>query len=366
MFPVTRFFLDARTATPHFPGIGRYVHGLVGALPAQLRPDERLTLLVDPAASDAVVWAAETTVLSVPASHFGLSQQWRLPPVLKGADLYHSPYFLMPYRPGVPTVLTVYDLIPHLLPQSVSLRARLVFHLALRLALRTSARVIAISDTTRTDLLAGFPRLDPDRVLAVPLAPDVRFRPQSAAEIDRIRRLHGLPEDFGLYVGINKPHKNLVRLVEAWAGLEAAPPLVIAGAWDDRYPEAHRAAGSQPPGRIRFLGRIPDNDLPALYSACRLFVFPSLYEGFGLPVVEALSCGAAVACSGTSSLPEVGGAAAVYFDPRDPGSIRQAVADALAAPPDPERSIRQAARFSWSATAAATLEIYRSVAYNGP
>jgi alpha-1,3-rhamnosyl/mannosyltransferase len=358
------YTLDARTATPHFPGIGRYVRALAETLPTRLESNESLILLTAPGSDKA--WP-ETGLerITTPASPFSFSKQRRIPPLLRGSSVYHSPYYLMPYRPGVPTVLTVYDLVPLRFPESVSLKARLVFAAATRLALRTAAHVIAISEACRSDYLNRFPALDPDRLTTIHLAPDSRFVPQSDLEIERVRRKYHLPPAFGLYVGINKPHKNLVRLIEAWAGLESDLPLVIAGAWDDRYPEPHRAAERNGAERFRFIGRIPDEELPALYSACRLFVFPSLYEGFGLPVVEALACGAAVACSNVSSLPEVGGKAATYFDPADVGAIRQALAQAIGAQPDPQGSVRQAARFSWVHTATATLEIYRSLAYNG-
>jgi alpha-1,3-rhamnosyl/mannosyltransferase len=361
-----RFTLDARTATPHFPGIGRYVRALAEALPPQLRPNETLAMLYDPAGSGGKPPGRGIARIPAQASPFGLAQQREIPPLLSDSTVYHSPYYLMPYRPGLPTVLTVYDLIPQLFPEAVSLRARVLFGLATRLALRTAAHVIAISKACRDDYAAHFPRLLPDKISTIPLAPDDRFKPQPPERVARLRRIHELPPEFGLYLGINKPHKNLVRLIRAWARLEHGLPLVIAGAWDERYPEARRAARGLVPGQIRFIGPIPDEDLPALYSACRLFVFPSLYEGFGLPVVEALACGAAVACSNASSLTEVGGTAVFYFDPEEPESIRRTVDQALLTGHDPSASIRQAARFSWEETAAATLEIYRSLAYNEP
>lgn len=359
----TCFILDARTAVPHFPGIGRYVRSLASALAGLLDAHEQLTLLQDLTDDERFTLDnPRVDVAGASASPFGLRQQWRIPPLLAGAAVYHSPYYLMPYRPGVPTVLTVYDLIPQLFPGSVPLRGRLVFMLTTRLALRAADHVIAISEATRRDFLALFPRLEPARITAVPLAPAPHFRPQPAAEIERVRKLFSLPDQFALYVGINKPHKNLVRLIEAWGLVKTALPLVIAGTWDARYPEASEAAGRLPAGRVRFIGRVLDADLPALYSACRLFVFPSLAEGFGLPVVEALACGAAVACSNASSLPEVGGDAAAYFDPVDVRAMAASMADALRRPPDAERSIRQAAGFSWERNAARTLEIYRAVA----
>ena len=196
-------------------------------------------------------------------------------------------------------------------------------------------------------------------MFAIPLAPAPQFRPQPPPAIDRLRQPYQLPEQFALYLGINKPHKNLARLVEVWQQIRTEMPLVIAGAWDPRYEQLRTgAAGS---ARIRFLGRVPDSDLPALYSACRLFVFPSLYEGFGLPVVEALACGAAVACSNTSSLPEVGGEAAAYFNPLDRDAMRRTLEQALQMEPDPERSRTQAGKFSWAHTADRTLDVYRSL-----
>jgi len=176
-----------------------------------------------------------------------------------------------------------------------------------------------------------------------------------------------------LYLGSNKPHKNLERLVEAWALLQprgSAPaagqpvPLVIAGAWDDRFPEARRRAEALSLGaQIRWLGPAPEADLPALYSGALLFVFPSLHEGFGLPVLEAMACGAPVVCSNSSSLPEVAGDAALTVDPLDTEKLASAIGQAL----EEERlrqelrakGLRQAGSYSWPRTARLTIETYR-------
>lgn len=146
--------------------------------------------------------------------------------------------------------------------------------------------------------------------------------------------------------------------------MDTAVPLIIAGAWDDRYPEPKQKAAAFNLGdRVRFLGPVDDADLPGLYAAAALFVFPSLYEGFGLPVVEAMACGTTVACSDRSSLPEVGGTAVRYFDPTDVEDIRQTIAPLLNDPSQREmlgqQSLIQAGIFSWAKTAAATLDIYR-------
>lgn len=369
------FVLDIRTATPHFPGIGRYLAGLTPALAAQLAPDERLLLLGADTAQAAqfehlLTPDARVSICYVPASPFSLSQQWQVPQALRkvaasGEPLvYHSPYYLMSYRPAAPTVLTVYDLIPILLPDAATARARLLFRLTHRLAWRAARQIIAISATTANDLATIF-GVDRRHITVIPLGVDAHFHPQPLSERERVRSVYGLPISFLLYVGINKPHKNLVNLLEAYAQLSSqTPPLVIAGAWDRRYPEAMQAANRlQLADRVRFLGPAPESDLPGLYSAATLFVFPSRYEGFGLPVLEAMACGTPVACSSASSLPEVAEDAALYFDPMQPASIAQTLQSLL----DDDalrcrlagKGEQRARQFTWARTASATLAVYR-------
>jgi len=162
-----------------------------------------------------------------------------------------------------------------------------------------------------------------------------------------------------------------VRLVHAWAAVRSADAsLVIAGHWDARYPEARQAASqSGLTNRIFFVGPVAEGDLPALYGGALAFVFPSLYEGFGLPVLEAMACGTPAACSNVSSLPEVASDAALLFDPLDVESIaltlRRLVTDADLRADLRERGLRRAAHFSWERTARQTLEVYRSCGYAG-
>ncbi len=389
----SRYILDARTATAHFPGIGRYVRNLVPALVAQSTPDERWTILWNP--RDPTAWdpsalaGPQVAVVPVSASPFALAQQWAVPrqlrrlagggraaglarPSARPPSLYHSTYYLMPYRPGLPTVLTVYDLIALRLPHTVSLRARLFAWAATALALRAASHVIAISQATRADLLAHFPR-SPEQVTVVPLAPDPRFRPQPPQEIARVRARYGLPEAYFLYLGINKPHKNLVRLIRAYRALVTAhpsgtgpplPPLVLAGPWDPRYPQPRQEAQDLGDA-VRFLGPVAEEDLAGLYSGCTAFLFPSLYEGFGLPVLEAMACGAAVICGSRSSLPEVAGDAALSVDPTSVEAWTHAL-ERVWREPDlaahlRDRGLARAAQFTWERTARETLAVYRRV-----
>ena len=255
---MTHFVLDARTAQPRFPGIGRYVSNLARALAPLLAADEHLTLLCDPARVLAAPAGAPTgsniRTVTLTASPFSLTQQWVIPQLLRRlhADLYHSPYIAMPYLPSVPTLLTVYDLIPLRYPAHSTTRARLFARGMTRLALRTAQQVIAISEFTRDDFMAEF-RMPPDRITAIPLAADPAFRPQSPEAIAAVRARYALPETFALYLGSNKPHKNLVRLIEAWSDANRKSKiknqkLVIAGAWDARVsggPPARRGPGTE-------------------------------------------------------------------------------------------------------------------------
>ena len=413
------YILDARTATPHFPGIGRYVANLARALVQLLAPDERLTVLHDPAYPVSLPPSDAARTIPLAVSPFALRQQWAIPRLLRvlqrdatldrqpshgeasrspsvlppSSFVYHSPYIAMPYLPGVPAVLTVYDLIPLRYPAHSTARARLLIRWMTRLALHAARHVIAISEFTRRDFMAEF-GLPPERITAAPLAADPAFCPQPPEKVAEIRARYALPECFVLYLGSNKPHKNLTRLVEAWQMGDgrwqmANCKLVIAGAWDERYPEARELANSsgaktspkngQLPASSNqlpiWLGHVPEADLPALYSAATAFVFPSLYEGFGLPVLEAMACGTPVICSNTSSLPEVAGdpsagvgpSAALLVDPLDTAVLADALGlvltnDGLRAELR-RRGLAQAAHFTWLQTAAATLAIYRREAH---
>ena len=378
---MSRYILDARTAVPHFPGIGRYVSNLASALAPQLTAVEELTFLASPStagptkartpssqAEEAIQLPGKS--ITAPAAPFDIRQQWRIPPLLKrlradGTALYHSPYYLMPYRTGLPTLLTFYDIIPLKFPKTVPARARLFFRLAATLALRAADRVVTISDAARNDLTSYF-RVPASRVTVTPLGAGARYRPQPSAEVARVRRQYHLPESFLLYLGINKPHKNLPALIDAYAQSASPhmPPLVIAGAWDNRYPQPKQHAARRQLGdAVRFLGPVNERDLPALYSAATLFVFPSLYEGFGLPVLEAMACGTPVACSNTPSLAEVAGGAALLFDPHSVTEIRNAmtelIEDSRQRTRRAEQGLARAGLYSWQKTAEATLRCYR-------
>lgn len=366
-----RIALDGRPIDDHFPGIGRYVFNLARAL-AETEPRIELLLLHRSSGRantrydlDALRSYPRLRLVPVDAPNFSLREQWRLPAVLRQlqVDLYHSPYYLMPYGPSVPAVVTLYDLIPSRYPAGYSPGARLAFYLAVRLAVRRAARVITISRASAKDIQQqlGLPGA---RLAVIPLAADPEFAPRPAAAVTATRARLGLPDDYVLYVGSNKPHKNLPGLVQAYLELEAAPPLIVAGHWDERYQQARQLAG-RAPERVRFIGPVAVPDLPALYTGALLFVFPSRCEGFGLPPLEAMACGVPVVCSQASSLPEVVGEAGLLFDPNDPdallAALRQALSDRALRSELRRRGLARAARFSWQATARQTAAVYAQV-----
>lgn len=365
-----KIIIDARTANPHFPGIGRYVSNLLGTMSAF--QDEISIHILKGSDPIGFTSASGLQVTTTRASVFSLRQQWVVPKLIDriGGSLYHSTYYLMPYRISVPIVFTCYDLIPIVYPQYFSYFQRAIYRIAHLIAARTSSQIIAISESTKLDLIK-YLAIDEHKISAIPLAADEAFRPQPIDMIEAAQSRYGIPRQYCLYVGTNKPHKNLLGLLKAWKllndnkGLEGHS-LVIAGRWDSRYSEAKQyALGSGLTKFVKFIGNVEEEHLPALYSGATIFIQPSLYEGFGLPIIEAMACGTVVACSNTSSLPEVVGDAAILFNPKDAAimatTLGNLISDRNKLNSLKDKSVLQAARFSWHKTALNTIEIYRKV-----
>jgi alpha-1,3-rhamnosyl/mannosyltransferase len=366
------FVFDARVIQDHFPGIGRYALNLLRAFPAVLRADERITVLHDPAATntrlpfDPSAWDARFQFVAYSEPVFGARNLVR--PLPARGDLAHHLYYVRPVAGGR-SVTTIYDAISFVYPQLLpSARARLLIHLFHSLAIRASRSIITISSAAGRDLERVFPVLR-SRLTVTPLAADAVFTPQTDALQHALRARLNISGRFALYLASNKPHKNIARLIEAWARCERPSEcmLLIAGHQDPRYATVEALAQQHGVSRqVRLLGPVSDADAAALYSACDVFVFPSLYEGFGLTPLEAMSCGAPVICSNVSSLPEVTGDAALQVSPDDTHALAAALtrvlADASLRVTLRERSLRRATLFSWQRTAADTIALYRDAA----
>ncbi|MDW8183939.1 MAG: glycosyltransferase family 1 protein [Anaerolineae bacterium] len=369
--------LDGRVINDRFPGIGRYAYRLLEAILA-LEPGLEVVLLYTPALPNRrwdlrqLMGSPRLRLVPVSIPPFHPAEHLLIPWMLRRwpEALVHVPHYAVPLglltRSG-PLVVTLLDLIPLRLTEAWSALHRKVYHLWHRLVLARARALFALSEATRQDLLRFFGPIRPP-VIITPAAADPCYVPRPLQEVAAIRRRYGLPSSYALYVGINKLSKNLDRLLEAWRRVRGRlrangdpPDLILAGPWDPRYP-LRLGEG------VRHLGMVPEGELPALYTGARLFVFPSLWEGFGLPVLEAMACGVPVACSDIPALREVAGEAARFFDPRDVEGMARAIEEAWDRAEDPAWRARcrtQAARFSWEETARRTLEGYRRAMDSG-
>lgn len=291
-----------------------------------------------------------------------------------GVDLVHIPYFASPLSPPAPTLVTIHDLIPMVLPEyRGSIGVRLYTSLVASAAPQAHL-VLTDSQASKRDILAHL-QLPDSRVRVVHLAPAPHYRPvENQTALAAVRRKYGLPETFVLWLSAFDVRKNARGLLHAYTWVYQALgddyPLVMAGGLpvEDTpfFPDPRRmAAKVGVRDAIYFPGWIEETDKPALYSAATVFVFPSYYEGFGLPLLEAMACGTPVVTSNAASLPELAGAAAFQIDPNDTRRLGAAII-ALCVQEDlhaemREKGLAQAAQFTWDKTARETLAAYRHV-----
>lgn len=296
-----------------------------------------------------------------------LSAELRRRPV----DLLHVQYTAPPFAP-CPVVAAIHDLSFEHLPETFRRRSRVQLRLTVRRTARAAAHVIAPSEYTRQDLIKSY-GLDPARVSVIPLAASPHFRPvEDAAELARVRARYGIAGEYVLAVGSIQPRKNLSRLVRAYADLRRGrvrsnlPQLVLVGRRAWLYGETLRAVEeSGAADSIILTGYVSECDLPALYAGALCFAYPSFFEGFGLPPLEAMRCGAPVLAGDLTSLPEVVGDAGLLVNPLDTGALARGLArlieDADLRARLRARGLERARSFDWRHTARMTLEVYRKV-----
>lgn len=364
-------------------GSGQTVRYLVPALTEQ-EPGLELFLVV-PERAEIGSQASEllpeqVSLLPIPCRAGNMGKLWfeqsSFPRTCRklGVDLAHVPYFASPLSPPVPTLVTIHDLIPMVLPEyrggvGVRLYTSLVASGASRACL-----ILSDSEASKQDILACL-KVPDDRVWVVHLAPAPHFRPiEDPNTLQAVRRKYDLSETFVLWLAGFDVRKNAQALLHAhtwvYQALGDDYPLVMAGrlpAHDTPFfPDPRRIAAELGIGdAVHFPGWVDEADKPALYSAATVFVFPSRYEGFGLPILESMACGTPVVTSNVTSLPELAGPAAFQIDPDDPRRLSAAII-ALCIQDDLHNEMRdkgltQAARFTWEKTARQTLAAYRHV-----
>ncbi|MEM2592743.1 MAG: glycosyltransferase family 1 protein [Thermofilaceae archaeon] len=371
-----RVCLDLSPTVHHHAGLGRYAYELLLAL-AKIDRENTYSIFynnprraqIDPALRG---FPHYTTALSYKPwrfsallAHFvGLSQDGLLPDV----DVFHATDHLLPHFSRILTVFTLHDLIFLFHPETHKPLNRWFLTLMMPRFLRAADAVIAVSECTKRDAVRAY-GIPEEKITVIYEGVSPRFRPADPEAVQAVRAKYGLPEHFILYVGTIEPRKNLVALLEAYAAIltrntQHAIRLVIVGkkGWlYEGFFRRLRELGLEE--RVHFTGYVPDEDLPALYSAADLFVFPSLYEGFGLPVLEAMACGVPVVCSNTSSLPEVAGDAALLVNPTDvqalAAAIERALTDEALRASLRARGMERARRFTWEETALRTLKVYQ-------
>ncbi len=317
-------------------GIGRYVRNFI-AYAQRERPQHEVMLYGNQhSESD---WSGDNVRTRIAPE--GWTQWWdqvTLPNMANadGIEVFFSPYIKGPLRVGCPLVVTIHDLMDLVFPEYGSGPvARVLFRqMARRVGLRADI-VLADSQYSAEDIvrLLQLPR---EKIEVLPIGIEERYGPQSHDGLpSALRDQYGICGEYIYYLGNFKPHKNVRSLIEVYADLpsplRARFQLVLGGRIDDSV-DGHRAWATQRGvgERVRFIGPVDEGDMPTLYSAAALFVFPSLYEGFGLPPLEAMACGTAVLCSNRTSLPEVVGEGGVLFDPEDRAGWQETLSGLLA------------------------------------
>jgi len=366
-----RIAIDARKLRDF--GIGTYIRNLVEQL-ARLDRTTEYVLLLPPADVPFAAGLGENfRGVAETARPYSFGEQVRIPLAVarERIHLLHEPHYVLPTATRCRSVVTIHDCIHLRFPQYLPHRLATYYaRAAMWSATRQADRILTVSEASKRDILQYF-NIAPERVAVIYNALDARFsEPPDEAHMEQVRQRYQLEHPFVLYVGNIKPHKNLERLIAAFGRARTDGPddlrLIVIGDELSRYPALRQAVHRHKLDKhVRFLGFQPAHTLIAFYRLARAFVFPSLYEGFGLPPLEAMACGTPVVTSNLSSLPEVAGGAAMLVDPYDidaiADGIRRVVNDDTLRQDLRTRGLARVNDFSWEVAARKTQAIYLDV-----
>ena len=358
-----------------FTGIGRYVYELISNLVKLDRKHEYVVFMNAAEYKQFEPTSKRISKVLVHAKHYSLAEQlgfWRAISRQK-LDVMHFTHFNSPILYRGKSVVTIHDLTLSFFPGKKMNSAfyRFAYNVVLRNSVRHANRVIAVSQNTKKDLMEELGTAS-SKVEVVYEGVNENFSPKFKAEdVENLKRKYGITRDYMLYTGVWRSHKNLVNLIRALKMLQGdegfEPLLVITGEEDPYYPEVKRTVmelGLE--HQVIYTGLVSEEELVSLYQGAHLYVFPSLYEGFGLPPLEAMRCGVPVVASKSSCIPEVCGEDnAVYFDPYDPEDLANALRKTWMDVPLREtlraNGLKHSRRFSWEKMAEETLKIYESL-----
>ena len=349
------------------PGIGRYMRCLTEAL-LEVAPEHEYLLLLPPDGDGMIDGrGAHVEKISSSIKYYSVREQIEIPGILRRhkADLLHSPHFNIPLMSPCPVVATIHDVIYLACPEDLPSRfGRLYYSGMMRAVVRMADHIITVSQFSRSEITQY---LKTNRSVEVIYSGvESRFYPAGQDEIRAMRAKYKLTGEYILFTGIFKPRKNhsgLLKAFRRFVELGGKATLAIAGPLAEGEPELRKLAEEiRIADRVVFTGFVDDFDLPALYSGASVYACPSLYEGFGLTVLEAMACGVPVVSSSVASLPEVAGTGAIYADARSPeafgGALYQAFTDQDLRVSLISKGQKNAARFNWRNTAIQTLAVY--------
>jgi glycosyltransferase involved in cell wall biosynthesis len=366
-----RIGIDARKL--HDFGIGTYIRNLLRQLARLDRNTEFVVLCRAEDRATLTSLGENFRAVVETSGNYSVAEQLRIPLALRreGVTLFHAPHYVLPPLVRCRSVVTIHDCIHLMFPQYLPNRFALGYARAsIDLATRRATRVLTVSESSKRDILR-FVDTPADKIDVIYNAYDERFGVEPREEdVVRVRERYQLHDEFVLYAGNVKPHKNLQRLIDAFdlvrrRGL-ARLKLVLIGDEISKYAALRRAVHQHQLHKyVRFLGYLPEETLAVMYRLAAVFVFPSLYEGFGLPPLEAMASGTPVVTSNVSSLPEVAGDAAVLVDPYDPHAIADGI-ERLLTDETLRRDLRakgvaRARQFSWEQSVRRVREIYDEV-----
>jgi len=362
-------------------GVGHYTLELARAL-ARISPSDQFELVspaaFQPAILDELAGEGLANLRAVHSRASVVRGRWwtvGLPLYVRRAkfDLFHGTNFEVPLWPRRRTVLSIHDLSTLLFPGKHRARAVRRARLRLPAAARLARRIITPVEAIRREVCEHL-GVSPNKVVAVPYAARRSFQPAPAAQSLAVRKRLGIEDDFLLFVGTLEPRKNLLSLLQALEQIALTtalrPQLVIVGGEGWLMDETLSFIRNSRVGeQLRLTGYLSEEDLSALYSSCRVFIYPSVYEGFGLPPLEAMACGAPVIASRIAALQENLGEAASFFEPTDVAGLAKSIIELWTDEPQRERlsslGKQQAKKYSWERTARLTLEVYRQVLEDG-
>src|SRR5688500_12973439 len=367
-----RIAIDARKLRDF--GIGTYIRNILTELSRLDRTNEYVVLCRPDDLDSGDVLGRNFRMVPETAPTYSLSEQFRIPLALwrEGVTLFHAPHYVLPPLVRCPSVVTIHDCIHLMFPQYLPSRLALTYARgSITLASRRATRVLTVSESSKRDILR-FVDVPAGKIDVIYNAYDERFGVEPREEdVIRVRERYQLHDEFVLYAGNVKPHKNLERLIQAFylvrkRGLDRLK-LVLIGDEISRYAALRRAVHQHQLHKyVRFLGYMPESTLAVMYRLAGVFVFPSLYEGFGLPPLEAMASGTPVVTSNVSSLPEVAGDAAVLVDPYDPQAIADGIyrvrSDTGFQSDLRNRGLARARQFSWETSVRRVWDIYHEVA----